>query len=108
MTSSLGVLSDDLLAERVELTRVVDADVKLARIVVELELEVGRRSGGDGRGRRGGAGGSGGAGGGGGVAGSSGCRFGVGDVAWVDSVYVGVVLACRGRSTNNVWKFHRR
>ena len=102
MTSSLGVLSDDLLAERVELTRVVDADVKLARIVVELELEVGRRSGGDGRGRRGGAGG------GGGVAGSSGCRFGVGDVAWVDSVYVGVVLACRGRSTNNVWKFHRR
>ena len=94
MTPSLGVLPDDLLAERVELTRVVDADVKLARVVVELELEVGRRGGGDGRGGRGGAGG------GGGVAGGSGCQFRVGDVAWVDSVYVGVVLACRGRSIN--------
>ena len=102
MTPSLGVLPDDLLAERVELTRVVDADVKLARVVVELELEVGRRGGGDGRGGRGGAGG------GGGVAGGSGCQFRVGDVAWVDSVYVGVVLACRGRSINKVWKFHLR
>ena len=104
MTPSLGVLPDDLLAERVELARVVDADVELARVVVELELEVGRRGGGDGRGGRGGAGG----GGGGGVAGGSGCRFGVGDVAWVDSVYIGVVLACRGRSINKVWKFHLR
>ena len=50
MSPSLVVLPDDLLAERVELTRVVDADVKLARVVVELELEVGRRGGGDGRG----------------------------------------------------------
>ena len=72
-----------LLAERVELTRVVHTDVELARVVVELELEVGGRGGRDGRGGRGGAG-------------SGVYRFGVGDFAWVDSVYVGVVFACRG------------
>ena len=48
-----------LLAERVELTRVVHADVELARVVVELELEVGRRGGGDGGGGRGGGAGGG-------------------------------------------------
>ena len=34
--SALGVLADDFLAERVELARVVDADVELAGVVVEL------------------------------------------------------------------------
>ena len=33
---ALGVLADDFLAERVELARVVDADVELAGVVVEL------------------------------------------------------------------------
>ena len=57
---SLGVLAaNDLLAERVEFARVVDADVELARFVVELELEVGRRGGGDGGGGRGGGAGGG-------------------------------------------------
>ena len=78
-TFLVGALSDDLLAERVELARVVDADVELAGVVVELELEVGRRGGGDGGGGR------------------RLLRPLLGHVAGIDSVYVGVVFACRAR-----------
>ena len=60
-----------------ELARVVDADVELAGVVVELELEVGRRGGGDGGGGR------------------RLLRPLLGHVARIDSIYVGVVFACR-------------
>ena len=62
-----------------ELARVVDADVELARVVVELELEVGRRGGGDGGGGR------------------RLLRPLLGHVAGIDTINVGVVFACRAR-----------
>ena len=62
-----------------ELARVVDADVELAGVVVELELEVGRRGGGDGRGGR------------------RLLRPLLGHVAGIDTINVGVVFAYRAR-----------